>query len=93
MTEKMNITGQHVLVIGTENPWLEALILEAGARKVTTLGELKQFLQNYYFVILKINTFISQFVFTIMVTKLFIKECHYCSNKSLNLLIQNMYLL
>ena len=46
MTEKMNITGQHVLVIGTENPWLEALTLEAGARKVTTLGELIQFLQN-----------------------------------------------
>ena len=39
MTEKMNMKGQHVLVIGTENPWLEALILEAGARKVTTLGK------------------------------------------------------
>ena len=35
----MNITGQHVLVVGTEQPWLEALILEAGAKRVTTLGE------------------------------------------------------
>jgi hypothetical protein len=34
----MNVTGQHVLVVGTEKPWLEALILEAGAGKVTTLG-------------------------------------------------------
>ncbi len=42
MTEKMNVTGLHVLVIGTERPWLEALILEAGARKVTTLGNLFQ---------------------------------------------------
>ncbi len=42
MTVKMNVTGLHVLVIGTERPWLEALILEAGARKVTTLGNLFQ---------------------------------------------------
>lgn len=35
----MNITGQHVLVIGSENPWLEAMLLEAGAKKVTTLGK------------------------------------------------------
>jgi hypothetical protein len=44
MTEKMNISGDHVLVIGTEQPWLEALILEAGARKVTTLGKNKKLL-------------------------------------------------
>jgi hypothetical protein len=35
----MNMKGKHILVIGTENPWLEALILEAGAEKVTTLGK------------------------------------------------------
>ncbi len=35
----MDIKGKHVLVIGTENPWLEALILEAGADRVTTLGK------------------------------------------------------
>ena len=38
MTLRMNMKGKHVLVIGTENPWLEALILEGGAEKVTTLG-------------------------------------------------------
>ena len=37
----MNVTGHHVLVVGTEKPWLEALILEAGAGKVTTLGNEK----------------------------------------------------
>ena len=35
----MNVSGQHVLVIGTEVPWLEASILESGAEKVTTLGK------------------------------------------------------
>ena len=39
MTMKMNLTGQHALVVGTEKPWLESLILEAGAVKVTTLGK------------------------------------------------------
>jgi len=35
----MNVKGKHVLVIGSENPWIEALILEAGADRVTTLGK------------------------------------------------------
>lgn len=29
--------GQHILVIGSENPWLEATLLAAGVKKVTTL--------------------------------------------------------
>ena len=34
----MDLKDKHVLVIGSEQPWLEAMILEAGASKVTTLG-------------------------------------------------------
>ena len=30
--------GGHLLVIGSENPWLESCALAAGAKKVTTLG-------------------------------------------------------
>ncbi len=33
----MNIVGKHVLVVGSQRPWLEVIILEAGAAKVTTL--------------------------------------------------------
>ncbi len=33
----MNITGKHVLVVGSQSPWLEAIILEVGAAKITTL--------------------------------------------------------
>ena len=32
-----SLVGGHVLVIGSENPWIEACILGAGARHVTTL--------------------------------------------------------
>ena len=32
-----SLRGGHVLVIGSENPWIEACILHAGARHVTTL--------------------------------------------------------
>lgn len=32
-----SLSGGHVLVIGSENPWIEACILGAGARHVTTL--------------------------------------------------------
>ena len=35
----MSMRDKHVLVIGSEKPWLEAFILEAGAKKVTTLGK------------------------------------------------------
>jgi len=35
----MSIKGKHVLVIGSQAPWMEALILEAGANKTTTLGK------------------------------------------------------
>jgi hypothetical protein len=33
----MNVRGAHVLVIGSQRPWLETLVLEAGATHVTTL--------------------------------------------------------
>ncbi len=33
----MNITGKHVLVIGSQNPWLEVLLLNNGAAKITTV--------------------------------------------------------
>jgi len=35
--ETQGVKGGHVLVIGSENPWVEACILFAGARHVTTL--------------------------------------------------------
>jgi hypothetical protein len=35
----MSISGKHVLVIGSQAPWMESLILEAGANKTTTLGK------------------------------------------------------
>lgn len=31
------LKGKHLFVIGSENPWLEALLLEAGAQHVTTI--------------------------------------------------------
>ncbi len=31
------ISGGHVLVIGSETPWIEAMLLELGAANVTTL--------------------------------------------------------
>ena len=33
----MDIKNQHVLVIGTQVPWIEAILLELGAKKVTIL--------------------------------------------------------
>jgi hypothetical protein len=35
--ETQGVKGGHVLVIGSENPWVEACVLFAGARRVTTL--------------------------------------------------------
>ncbi len=35
--EQMNLGGASVLVIGSENPWVEACVLNAGAALVTTL--------------------------------------------------------
>ena len=35
--QKVQITNLNVLVVGTEQPWVEALCLEAGAASVTTL--------------------------------------------------------
>ena len=35
--EHMDVNGQHVVVIGSERPWIEILLLLAGARHVTTL--------------------------------------------------------
>lgn len=37
----MNVSGQHVLVLGSQRPWLEAIILEAGAKKITTVDYVK----------------------------------------------------
>ncbi len=34
---QMNVTGRHVLVIGSQKPWVEAVALAAGARHVTTV--------------------------------------------------------
>ncbi|EKX32407.1 hypothetical protein GUITHDRAFT_82324 [Guillardia theta CCMP2712] len=31
------VKGGHVLVLGSENPWVEACVLAAGAKRVTTL--------------------------------------------------------
>ena len=33
----MNVKNKHVLVIGTQEPWIEAILLEFGAKKITTL--------------------------------------------------------
>lgn len=37
------VTGKHFFVIGSERPWLEALLLEVGAKRVTTIeyGKIK----------------------------------------------------
>ena len=35
----MPLKDKHVLVIGSETPWLEAILLSRGAKKVTTLGK------------------------------------------------------
>ncbi len=37
-SEHMNVTGKHVLVIGSQSPWIEVILLEAGqAARITTL--------------------------------------------------------
>ncbi len=43
MAVRMNMQGKHVLSMGTDDPWLEALILEAGAEKITSLGNTMPF--------------------------------------------------
>ncbi|TRY73027.1 hypothetical protein TCAL_01895 [Tigriopus californicus] len=37
LREHMNITDQHVLIVGSQFPWLEVIALEAGAKRITTL--------------------------------------------------------
>lgn len=37
----MNVAYQHVLVIGSQTPWIEVLLLRAGARHVTTVDYVK----------------------------------------------------
>ena len=34
----MNVKGKNVLVIGTQLPWIEAILLEMGVRHITILG-------------------------------------------------------
>jgi len=36
LDNKMPVTDKHVLVIGSEVPWLEAVLLSKGAKKITT---------------------------------------------------------
>ena len=38
LTDYMDIKDKHVLVIGTQMPWIEAMLLELGVGQVTTLG-------------------------------------------------------
>ena len=33
----VNVVGKHVLVIGSERPWIEAMLLLSGAEHVTSL--------------------------------------------------------
>ena len=35
----MNVKGKNVLVIGTQLPWIEAILLEMGVRHITILGK------------------------------------------------------
>lgn len=37
LSQHMNIKNQHVLIIGSQSPWLEAIALEEGAKRITTL--------------------------------------------------------
>ena len=37
LTEEMSIKDKHILVIGSQRPWVETTVLEAGAKHVTTL--------------------------------------------------------
>jgi hypothetical protein len=37
LKEHMKIRGKHVLVIGSQNPWLESLLISLGVGKITTL--------------------------------------------------------
>ena len=39
--DHLNVTDQHILVIGSESPWIELLALRAGARHVTTVDYVK----------------------------------------------------
>ena len=39
--DHLNVTGQHVLVIGSESPWIELMALRAGARHVSTVDYVK----------------------------------------------------
>ena len=40
LDDNIQLKDKHVLVIGSETPWLEAILLAKGAKKVTTLGKL-----------------------------------------------------
>jgi hypothetical protein len=33
----MDLEGKHVLIVGSQKPWVETLVLEAGAANITTL--------------------------------------------------------
>eukprot|EP00944_MAST-04C_sp_MAST-4C-sp1_P003859 g3859.t1 len=43
---KIKVNGKRVLVIGSENPWLETIILAAGANKIVTLEYSKVFSEH-----------------------------------------------
>ncbi len=38
LRKRVHVENKHVLVIGSETPWIEAILLELGAKHVTTMG-------------------------------------------------------
>jgi hypothetical protein len=38
---KLSVRGKHVLVVGSEVPWFEAILLSKGARLITTFDYVK----------------------------------------------------
>ena len=44
LDDNIQLKDKHVLVIGSETPWLEAILLAKGAKKVTTLGKVETYI-------------------------------------------------
>jgi len=58
----MNVKDQHVLVIGSETPWIEVMALRNGARHVTTVDYVKMISEDPRLSILHANDFNSMFL-------------------------------
>ncbi len=43
LTDRVSVQDKHVLIVGTQKPWIEALALEAGAAKTTSFGKIDKF--------------------------------------------------